>query len=213
MSGSYISKLGTHIAQMVFQKHAVGDPYKEGERGLRACDRFCAVGFPDAETTTPEIDNAWAVMKSTEKTSRFLDRLAPVRELARYINHAGIEACVIPAGLAPVEAQRYVPHILSLEERKRFFQATDSQPILPRSLLRHLRIPVIFRLMYTCGLRPHEARLIQKKRLNLLEGAIFIPESKGHKDCVAVIPSEVKNICAKYYPYVVHEFPDRLQTT
>lgn len=208
MSGSYTSKLGPHIAQMIFQKHAVGYPYKESERVLRVFDRFCAVGFPDAETITPEIGNAWAVIKPTEKTSSFLDRLAPVRELARYMNHAGIEAYAIPAGLAPVEAQRYIPHIFSLEELKRFFQAADSQPILPKSRLRHLQIPVIFRLMYTCGLRPHEARLIQKEHLDLREGTIFIPESKGHKDRIVVIPSEMKNICAKYYPYVVHEFPD-----
>lgn len=115
MSGSYISRLGPHIAQMVSQKHAVGYPYKESERVLRVFDRFCAVGFPDAETITPEIGNAWAVIKPTEKANSFLDRLAPVRELARYMNHTGIEAYVIPAGLAPVEAQRYVPHIFSLD--------------------------------------------------------------------------------------------------
>ncbi len=124
------------------------------------------------------------------------------------MNHAGIEAYIIPAGLAPVEAQRYIPHIFSPEELKRFFQAADSQPVLPKSRLRHLQIPVIFRLMYTCGLRPHEARLIQKEHLDLSEGTIFIPESKGHKDRMVVMPPEMKKICAKYYPYAALEFPD-----
>lgn len=208
MSGDYISRLGPYIEQMVAQKHAVGYPYKESERVLHVFDRFCAAGFPSAETITPEIGNAWAVIKPTEKTSSFLDRLAPVRELARYMNHTGIGAYVIPTGLAPVEAQRYIPHIFSPEELKRFFQAADSQPILPKCRIRHLQIPVIFRLMYTCGLRPHEARLIQKEHLNLSEGTIFIPESKGHKDRIVAMPPEITNICAKYIPYATHEFPN-----
>lgn len=208
MSSGYTSRLGPHIEQMVAQKHAVGYPYKESERILHVFDHFCAAGFPGAETITPEIGNAWAVIKPTEKTNSFLDRLAPVRELARYMNHAGIDAYVIPAGLAPVEAQRYIPHIFSLEELKCFFQAADSQPILPKCRIRHLQIPVIFRLMYTCGLRPHEARLIQREHLNFSEGTIFIPESKGHKDRIVAMPPEMTNICAKYIPYAAHEFPN-----
>lgn len=71
MSGDYISRLGPYIEQMVAQKHAVGYPYKESERVLHVFDRFCAAGFPSAETITPEIGNAWAVIKPTEKTSSF----------------------------------------------------------------------------------------------------------------------------------------------
>ena len=74
--------------------------------------------------------------------------------------------------------------------------------------IRHLQIPVIFRLMYTCGLRPHEARLIQKEHLNLSESTIFIPESKGHKDRIVAMSPEMTKICSKYYPYAVREFPN-----
>lgn len=208
MSSAYTSKLEPYIEQMVAHKHTVGYPYKKSEQVLEAFDRFCAAGFPEAETITPEIGNAWAVIKPTEKTRSFLDRLAPVRELARYMNHVGMEAYVIPNGIAPVEAQRHIPHIFSPEELKRFFQAADSQPILPKCRIRHLQIPVIFRLMYTCGLRPHEARLIQREHLNLSEGTILIPESKGHKDRIVVMSPEMTNICTRYYPYAAHEFPD-----
>lgn len=62
--------------------------------------------------------------------------------------------------------------------------------------------------MYTCGLRPHEARLIQKEHLNLLESTIFIPESKGHKDRIVAMSPEMTKICSKYYPYAVREFPN-----
>lgn len=205
---NYVSGLGPYIEQMIAQKHAVGYPYKTSERVLYMFDRFCAAEFPGANTITPEIGNAWAVIKPTEKTSSFLNRLAPVRELARYMIHTGTEAYVIPGELAPVEAQQHIPHIFSPEELNRFFQAADSQLILPKCRIRHLQIPVIFRLMYTCGLRPHEARLIQKEHLNLLESTIFIPESKGHKDRIVAMSPEMTKICSKYYPYAVREFPN-----
>ena len=60
--------------------------------------------------------------------------------------------------------------------------------------------------MYTCGLRPHEVHLIQKEHLNLSEGAIVIPESKGHRDRIVVMPPEMVKICSRYYPYAIHEF-------
>ena len=84
---NYVSGLGPYIEQMIAQKHAVGYPYKTSERVLYMFDRFCAAEFPGANTITPEIGNAWAVIKPTEKTSSFLNRLAPVRELARYMIH------------------------------------------------------------------------------------------------------------------------------
>ena len=105
---NYVSGLGPYIEQMIAQKHAVGYPYKTSERVLYMFDRFCAAEFPGANTITPEIGNAWAVIKPTEKTSSFLNRLAPVRELARYMIHTGTEAYVIPGELAPVEAQKHI---------------------------------------------------------------------------------------------------------
>ena len=80
---NYVSGLGPYIEQMIAQKHAVGYPYKTSERGLDMFDRICAAEFPGANTITPEIGNAWAVINPTEKTSRFLKRLATVKELAR----------------------------------------------------------------------------------------------------------------------------------
>lgn len=82
MSGGYISNPGPYITQMTAQKRAAGYPYKESERVLHVFDRFCAIEFPSAETITPEIGNAWAVIKPTETSGSFLDRLVPVRELA-----------------------------------------------------------------------------------------------------------------------------------
>ena len=207
MSYTYTSKLGQYIMPMVEQKRALGFPYMHGEWHLHRFDQFCALGFPSVETITPELGNAWAVIKPTENPRSFKNRIAPVRELAKYMNRIGIDAYIIPAELTPKKPPQYMPHIFSEEELKLFFKAADSLPATNRARLRHLQIPVIFRLMYTCGLRPREARLIQRKHLNLQEGTIIIPKSKGHKDRMVAMSDQMTKICFRYYTYAEQEFP------
>ncbi len=208
MSYNYTSKLGQYIIQMVAQKHSVGYSYKNNERILYNFDQFCAIGFPDSATITPVIGNAWAVIKPTEKPASLLSRIGPVRELARFMIHLGINAYVIPTELAPRDVQKYIPHIFTYGELVRFFQTVDTQPTSIKAGLRHLELPVMFRLMYTCGLRPSEVRLIRREHLDLTGEMIFIPESKGHKERLVIMPPEMARICKKYSSYAACEYPD-----
>lgn len=75
---------------MVEQKRALGYPYRNSERYLYRFDQFCTIGFPHIETITPEIGNAWAVIRPDENSRTFENRVAPVRELARFMNRMGI---------------------------------------------------------------------------------------------------------------------------
>lgn len=208
MNFNYNSKLGPYIKQMVAQKHSVGYPYKNSERILCNFDRFCTLGFSDSETITSVIGDAWAVKRPSENPKSLQSRIAPIRELAKFMNHLGVEAYVIPTAMAPKDTHRYIPHIFTPDELVRFFQIVDMQPTSNKAGLRHLQLPVMFRLMYTCGLRPSEARLIRHEHINFSDGTILIPESKGHKDRMVVMTPEMTQICKKYYPYAVCKYPD-----
>lgn len=101
----FSSKLKEDLELLLEQKHSLGYPYVVSSQILLEFDRFCLGHFPDAETITPDIAMAWAVIKPTEKPESFRNRMAPVRELARYMNRRGKEACVIPDGIVPRESQ------------------------------------------------------------------------------------------------------------
>ena len=118
------------------------------------------------------------------------------------MNRSGKEACVIPNGIVPRERQRHVPHIFTQKELEKFFHAADTRPVLPGSVLRHLQIPVIFRIMYACGLRPNEVRLIRTADLSPDCSTLFIPESKGHKDRSVSLPAGLTRICCRYRKYL-----------
>jgi len=197
-----------YLEGLVEQKRALGYPYLESERVLYTFDTFCREQFPNESVLTREIGQAWAVIRVGEKPSSFQNRMAPVRELARYINRLGLEAYVIPYDFGPRYARRYIPHIFTDTELKRFFAAADNMVENSRYRLRHLAVPVIFRLMYCCGLRPHEARLIQRQDFDLSTGELKVPESKGHKDRLVMVAPDVASLCRRYAEQAEIEFPD-----
>lgn len=138
---------------------------------------------------------AWAVRRPTEKPVSTAKRLAPVRELAKYMLRKGVDAYVIPDEFVKQPAVRYAPHIFTDKELECFFHETDSiHPHIHKECMEPLVMPVIFRLIYTCGLRPQEGRLIKRKDINLEEGVLFIPESKRHKDRFVVIPEDTETV-------------------
>jgi len=121
MRYTYSSHLKEYIEGLLDQKHALGCPYLASERILKDFDEFCKFNYPNEKELTKEIGQTWAVIKQTEKPCSFQNRMAPVRELARYINRLGIEAYVISSEYTPKYARQHVPHIFTDSELKTFF--------------------------------------------------------------------------------------------
>lgn len=86
---------------------------------------------------------------------------------------------------------RYVPHIFNEAEIKAFFHGADSFRPHGKAPARHLVIPVFYRLLYCCGLRPAEARLLKKENVDWVRGAVYVVESKGHKDRVVAVADDL----------------------
>ncbi len=68
-------------------------------------------------------------------------------------------------------------------------------------------MPVFFRILFECGLRCSEARLLQIADVDLESGCLTIRESKNrHSRLVVVSPS--MRIRLRGYAETVHPFPD-----
>jgi integrase len=125
------------------------------------------------------------------------------------MNSIGIEAYVIPSGI-PGKLIRYVPHIFTDQELRAFFAEIDQCPVNSCSPARHLIIPVFFRVLYCCGLRSSEARLLKVEDVDLETGKLTIRQSKGNKDRNVMLSEEVLNLCRIYHAKVSRIFPDRI---
>ncbi|MTW88414.1 tyrosine-type recombinase/integrase, partial [Virgibacillus dakarensis] len=165
--------------------------------------------FPNEHTLTSDIVMSWASLKENEHPNGLMRRITPIRQLAKYMKSIGIDAYVLPSNI-PKKQIRYVPHIFTSQELSEFFKAVDSCQVSAFSPGRHLVIPVFFRLLYSCGLRSSEARMLQVSDVDFKLGSVFIRESKGHKDRIIYLSDDMLHLCKMYDERIQFHYPNRI---
>jgi len=208
MKKKFHSRFQKYLVGFLEQKRALGYVYSSGERNLRNFDSFCVDCYPSESTLTKNIALKWAEAKETEGTSTRRARIAPIRELAKYMNSIGVGAYVIPSHLLS-RALRPIPHLYTPEELSAIFSVLDRLQISHRSSIRHLVIPVMFRMIYCCGLRPKEGRDILRSNVDMKTGQIVIQETKKRKDRVVVLSTDMLKLCRQYDQKINAVFPER----
>ena len=150
--------LADAISGLVAEKRAVGYKYRAEERMLDRFEAFCRREFPELNTVTKAsvrgVDHRGPTASGKPAT---LQNLAtPVRELARWLHRRGQSAYVLPAARCP---DRLVISRTFTATRNSAgcSQQTDRCHYCPKVPLRNLVMPVLFRMIYACGLRCSEA--------------------------------------------------------
>jgi integrase/recombinase XerD len=208
MSYSYHGNLSEYIKGLIESKQLLGYPYLSSAKILKHFDSYCMEHFPSETTITRDMGLRWATLKENEHQNYLSRRISPVRQLAKYMQSIGIEAYIIPSKI-PNKQIRYVPHIYTAAELAAFFKSIDSCRISPYSKVRHLVIPVFFRLLYCCGLRSSETRLLHFSDVDHSKGTVYIRKSKGHKDRLVYLSDELVQLCKTYDERVKNLIPDR----
>jgi len=198
----YSSAFAPHIVGLIEQKRALGYKYDSQPDILRRFDAFCMERHPKETAITHELMLDWATKRPSEHPATLQGRITPVKELAKYMVRLGHEAFILPKGMMP-RVPRYMPHIYSNDELKRIFAQTDRCHYCCEVPYRHLVMPVYFRLLYSCGLRLSEARLLKVADVDLIEGVITITNAKLDKHRqLPVLPEMLERL--KSYHQNVH---------
>ena len=171
------------VTALANEKRAVGYKYDAEERILARFEAFCREEFPGLETVTKASAEAWitAARERGVRPATLQGLAAPVRELARWLGRRGTGAYVLPARTLPRPA-RYIPHIYTDRELADLFAATDRCRYSSEVPFRHLVMPVLFRMVYACGLRVSEARLLRPGDVDISTGVLQIRDAKGGRD-------------------------------
>ena len=186
-----------HIENHVSLKKAIGYKYEAEARHLLRFSSFTEQKYPEATMLTKEIVLDWCLKKSYEAQANQCTRASILRQLAIYMDSVEIGAYVLPKGYYPTEEQ-YVPHIYTENELQRFFHETDQCHYVSECPYRHLIMPVFFRMVYSCGLRSSEARLLKVSDVNLETGILSIHHSKKDNSRLVPMSDELTERCRNY---------------
>ena len=188
-------------------KITIGYTYSYGKIVIHALKKFIHERYPDKEILDKEIGEAWIASITNNSPNTSIRKISIIRELGLYSSRIGISSYILPVNVAP-KAITYIPHVFTEAELDAFFKATDAIPA-GVSPYRHLIIPIIFRFIYTCGLRPGEATRLQTEHVNLEEGRVFIQKSKGHKDRNVILSDQVIALMKQFDMSMKQKLPSR----
>lgn len=156
MMPSFNSGFAADIRGMMEWRGTLGYTESCYMQQLTDFDRYCQEAFPDAGILTWEISLSYLDALCKRRDIRI--DVAALRNLGKYQVMAGRDACIFPADYFAYKNRR-MPHIMSDEECRRFFEAADHYPQDKRSPLLTYTAAVFFRLQYSTGMRPQEVRL------------------------------------------------------
>jgi len=160
-------------------------------------DKFCAEHYPGNTTLTPEIVYAWIDSETILSPRMLNERASTIRQLGLYLCAVDEEAFVLTEKFCTNKSLN-IPFNFTDSELSSLFTAIDkltpdkSEPYLNRIF------PTLFRLTYTCGLRPNEVRELLYENVDLKSGVVTILNTKQHKDRIVVMSDDMLKMCLRY---------------
>lgn len=188
-------------------KHSLGRKYATSTFYLHEFDVYCAEQESKGVSLEASV-KGWIALRENESPNTQRVRVVPIREFGRYLQSSGVSAFVIPNKVCRQQI-RPMPHFFTDDEIIRFFNVCDTLAPRKENRVRHLVLPMYFRLLYCCGVRTCEARLLLRKNVNLPDGTIDIIQSKGPKDRRVYLPKDLSALYLKYDAVINDIYPNR----
>ena len=143
----------------------------------------------------------WFERRPNEKAGTFKSRCYIVNGLLLYAKDCGYSVNIPET--PRIRKENYAPYIFTEHEILKFFQACDSLPPYSGSR-RHEIIPVLFRLLYSCGLRASEAVALKIADIDFDHGVLTIREPKNRKDRYVPMSKSTTNAMRRFH-ILTHE--------
>lgn len=162
---------------------------------LMLFDQYCRDTFPEETFLSKQIVLSWIGHEVCKEHNAIGYKASAIRLFAMYL---GRGAYVLPADFVS-DKSAFTPYIFTDAELSALFRAADNITMQGgRDPFLRETVPVLLRLLYTCGLRPMEGRLLKRKNINFDTGEILITKTKGHKERIVVMSDDMLNLCRQY---------------
>ena len=121
---NFSSPLQDEMRDFVLLKRSVGNKYQSEVGVLRRFDQSLVQHHTYLSDLSKEAVTGWCAKQPHETAANQCSRASVIRQLAKYLDHLGRSAYILPTNYYPAGPQ-YVPHIYTSDELTRFFAQTD----------------------------------------------------------------------------------------
>lgn len=138
----------------------------------------------------------WSIQLDTEKKNTRNDRVSKVNGFCEYLNSVGVKAYISRGRLS---SEKTTPYILSEDEIIKLFKTIDKESV-NKNFIKHypLMLPIIYRLLYTCGLRNNEACCLKIADVDLKNSTLRILDAKNNKDRLVYMSEDMSDLLQLY---------------
>ena len=159
-------------------------------------DRWLLEVHPEETELTQDLAHEW-IDDETASAAELARRVSALRMFGKYLCATGESAYVPPEKYAPVKSTA-TPHIFSDSELTALFSEIDALPPTEKEPFLHEMAPTLFRLIYTCGLRPNEGRELLTENVHLDSGRILLTHTKRNKERMVIMSDDMLAMARDY---------------
>ncbi len=192
--------LAGHLQDFIAEKRGIGYIYNTEAKQLSRFSRFTLDYELRPDELPEEVVRAWIAKKTTDSDRNQYSRYSLISQFARYMVRMGHAAYVPGRDDIGKMHRTFIPYIFTHDEIRALFAALDSaqKPLYSGAPRRKDIIPVLFRLLYCCGLRVSEAVSLKGEDVDLANGVLVVRGSKFGKTRYVPMSSQITGRCAEY---------------
>src|SRR5208282_61457 len=193
----FVGEFSELLDAFVEHKRNLGYQYNTQRDNLQRFSRFTLKYNIENKVLSKQLVIDWTSRRKNETAKYWAHRNSDLRKFAVYLQNLGHDV-FIPPKCYKTGHDEYIPYIFTHEEIERLLHVVDS--IKPHPLSnKHASYPLLFRLLYCCGLRISEALKTKISDVDVDTGVLFIRESKFGKDRIVPMSAPIADMFTRYH--------------
>lgn len=188
------------MLEKYFHYREVSGMKKSSNIDLKYFFNSCQKQYSNCTYLTQEMIDSWWVKKTTESPVSYRSRIYKALPFLRFtIRQMKYVDLLIPPLPKYIESNS-LPHFFTYKELTNFFRACDEiqhHKTLEQKIHK-IEIPVIFRLLYSSGLRVFEVRMLRRQDVDFNTGEVTIKETKGYIEHLIVLHETILQLLREY---------------
>lgn len=180
----------------VRQRRALGVQYNGQIWTLRSFDNFAKDFCINDYIVTKDLATAWAVKSPNESEAFYNSRLYVMWQFADFLVQQGYDSQLSRFKLR--KSSKHTPYIFTKDEIRKIFAKLDTMEHTPCSPVKHIAFPVLFRILYGCGLRISEALSLTFADINIENRMIHVVSGKNGKERLVPISDSLARHCSVF---------------